>query len=195
MTRIIAGVARGRRLRVPPGGRTRPTADRAREGLFSAIEARVVDLGNVRFCDLYAGSGAVGLEALSRGVAAVTFVESARPALTVLRDNIATVGLPGATVVAGRLPTVLADAPAQPFHVLFADPPYSTAATEVVQVLELAAAGWLADGALVVLERSSRDAELLWPSWWEPLASRRYGEATFWYGRARIGGGPLRPPV
>ena len=107
MPRIVAGAARGRRLAAPPGRGTRPTADRAREALFSALEAQLGSLAGRRVADLYAGSGAVGLEALSRGASAVVLVESDPAAVRSLRANVDAVGLPGAEVVAGRVERVV----------------------------------------------------------------------------------------
>src|SRR3712207_3658398 len=106
VTRIIAGTAGGRRLRVPPSG-VRPTGDRAREGLFNSLST-LTDLEGAAVLDLYAGSGALGLEALSRGAAQVVFVENGPRVLPVLRANIDAVGLPGARVVSGSVPTVVA---------------------------------------------------------------------------------------
>src|SRR3954471_10376630 len=105
MTRLIAGVAGGRRLKVPPSG-VRPTGDRAREGLFNSLGS-LVELDGARVLDLYAGSGALGLEALSRGAVEAVFVESGPRVLPVLRANVATVALPGARVVAGSVPSVV----------------------------------------------------------------------------------------
>ncbi|HEX8581452.1 MAG TPA: RsmD family RNA methyltransferase, partial [Acidimicrobiales bacterium] len=109
MTRIIAGAARGRRLTVPPSG-VRPTGDRAREGLFNTL-GTLLDLEGATVLDLYAGSGALGLEALSRGAGAVVLVENGPRVLPVLRANVAAVSLPGARVVAGSVPTVVAGPP------------------------------------------------------------------------------------
>jgi 16S rRNA (guanine966-N2)-methyltransferase len=127
MTRIIAGTAGGRRLAVPPGQGTRPTSDRAREGLFGTVTAICGTLHGARVLDLYAGSGAVGLEALSRGAADVLLIEADRRAIGVIRDNVAAVGLPGARVLAGRVELVLARGPGgePPRDVVFADPPYA----------------------------------------------------------------------
>lgn len=188
MTRIIAGTARGRRLRVPRGSATRPTSDRAREALFSAVEAELDSLDGRSVLDLYAGSGAVGLEALSRGAATVVLVESARPALSVLAENVRAVGLPGVTVVPGTLPAILSSAPAAaaPFDWVFLDPPYAVAGPDVVTVLEALRPRWVTDGALVVVERATRARGFDWPDWIAPLRSRAYGEATFWYGRADL---------
>lgn len=183
MSRIVAGAARGRRLAAPPGEDTRPTADRTREALFASI-GTFVDLAGARFLDLYAGSGAVGLEALSRGAALATLVEADRRAAAVAAANAAVVGLPGAdirTVRAERLASARAEAP---YDVVFADPPYALPADDLRAVLtDLLAHGWLAPAALVVLERASRDAPWQWPAGIDAVRSRRYGEGTLWYGR------------
>ena len=187
MTRIIAGAARGRRLSVPPGTRTRPTSDRAREGLFATITARHGALDGTAFLDLYAGSGAVGLEALSRGAGRVVLVESDPAASSVVRANIAAVGLPGAELVTGRVATVLGRGPlaGTAFDVVLADPPYAAAEREITQMLTaLQTGGWLASGALVAVERATRSGPVDWPAGYTPDRSRRYGEATFWYGLA-----------
>ena len=178
MTRIVAGAAGGRQLAVPPGARTRPTSDRAREGLFSSL-GTLTDLRGARFLDLYAGTGAVGLEALSRGAGDVLLVESDARALAVLRDNVRRLGLPGARVRAERVERVVAEAAAEPFDVVFLDPPYAHDPSRVLA--DLVAGGWVAD--LVVLERAARDPEPQWPPGIQPLRSRRYGEAALWYGR------------
>ena len=186
MTRIIAGAARGRRLSVPPGTRTRPTSDRAREGLFAAITARHGPLDGTAFLDLYAGSGAVGLEALSRGAAPVLFVESDPTAFRVIRANMTAVGLPGAELVTGRVATVLRRGPGRgaAFGVVVADPPYAAGEGEVTAMLAALRGGWLACGALVAVERATRSGPVAWPEGYAPDGSRRYGEATFWYGLA-----------
>jgi len=184
MTRVIAGQAGGRRLAVPPGTTTRPTSDRAREGLFASLLSELGDLDGKHVLDLYAGSGAVGLEALSRGAGGVLLVESDARATAVIRANVATVGIKGATVVTDRAERILARPPADDgrFDVAFADPPYAMAEAAVTRMLTLLASGWLADGALVVIERATRSGPLDWPPGYLPGKSRRYGEATFWYG-------------
>lgn len=181
MTRIIAGAAGGRRLAVPPSG-TRPTGDRVREALFSAVESLGAIRG-ARVADLYAGSGAVGLEALSRGAAAVELVEADRKALAVLRGNAAEVGLPGATVVAERVERWAATSTGR-FDLVFADPPYALPAVELAEVLGLVAQRLLAPSALVVVERGRRGSDWEWPAGLVGLRERRYGEAVLWYGRA-----------
>ena len=187
MTRIIAGAARGRRLAVPGGTRTRPTSDRAREGLFATVTAVHGPLAGAGVLDLYAGSGAVGLEALSRGAARAVLVESDPAAARVIRANIAAVGLPGARLVTGRVAAVLGRGP-EPgpgYDVVMADPPYAAGEQEITQMLTaLQVGGWLAGGALVAVERASRSGPVAWPAGYAPDRSRRYGEATFWYGLA-----------
>ena len=189
MTRVIAGAAGGRRLAVPPGNGTRPTSDRAREGLFASVLSEFGDLGGVRVMDLYAGSGALGLEALSRGAASVLLVEADARAAAVVKANVKTLGLPGATVAADRVERLLARPPGDRGHqpgggydLVFADPPYAVTDEAVRKVLALLAAGWLADGALVVVERATRSGPFDWPPGYAGRKSRRYGEATFWYG-------------
>jgi len=190
MTRIIAGVARGRRLSVPAGTGTRPTSDRAREGLFATITAVHGPLRQAGVLDLYAGSGAVGLEALSRGAERALFVESDPAAARVIRANIAAVGLPGGRLIAGTVATALRRGPGgePPFDVVVADPPYATGDGEVTAMLAaLHEGGWLAPGALLAVERASRSGPVLWPAGFSSDRSRRYGEATFWYGLAAGG--------
>jgi 16S rRNA (guanine966-N2)-methyltransferase len=184
MTRIVAGEARGRRLQVPAGAGTRPTADRVREALFSAVESARGGWSGARVLDLYAGSGALGLEALSRGADIAEMVELARRALAALRHNVKVVGLPGARVVADRVERHLLGQPGEPFDVVLLDPPYSVADAAVTEVLgSLVRRHWLTDDALVVVERSTRGGPLTWPSGLEALRERRYGETTLWYGQ------------
>ncbi|SER58489.1 16S rRNA (guanine(966)-N(2))-methyltransferase RsmD [Actinokineospora terrae] len=185
MTRIVAGVAGGRRLAVPPKG-TRPTADRVRESLFSALAA-AVDLDGARVLDLYAGSGALGLEALSRGAALVTLVEHDRTAVTVLRRNAETVALPGVDIRASRVDRVLAVPPGRPYDLVFADPPYALDDAELAEVLAALAVGWLAEDATVVVERSTRSGDPRWPAALVPTRSRRYGETTVHWAAHRPG--------
>jgi len=187
MTRIIAGAARGRRLSVPPGTGTRPTSDRAREGLFATITALHGPLSQASVLDLYAGSGAVGLEALSRGAGRVLFVESDPAAARVIRANMAAVGLPGGRLIATTVATALRRGPAgePPFDVVVADPPYATGDDEVsAMLLGLLQDRWLVPGALLAVERASRSGPVSWPPGYSSDRSRRYGEATFWYGLA-----------
>ncbi|MFC4126509.1 16S rRNA (guanine(966)-N(2))-methyltransferase RsmD [Nocardia rhizosphaerae] len=175
MTRIVAGTAGGRRLKVPPAG-TRPTSDRVREALFSAIDARL-DLDGARVADLYAGSGALGLEALSRGAAHALLIESDRTAAAVVRANIAELGLPGADLRLGSVAAVLAQPAPAAYDLVLSDPPYDVSTDDVVADLTaLAANGWLAPDALVIVERSIRSPEIIWPAGYAPLKPRKYGE-------------------
>ena len=188
MSRVIAGSAGGRRLAVPPGRGTRPTSDRAREGIFSTVGSLIGPLEGCRVLDLYAGSGALGLEALSRGAARVLLVESDVRAVRTIRQNIVSLGLPGAEVAADRVERLLARGvgdTGEPYDLVLADPPYTLGGEEVDTVLELLRdRGWLAEDALVAVERESRGKDLLWPSGYEEERVRRYGEASVWYGRA-----------
>ncbi|MFK0042600.1 16S rRNA (guanine(966)-N(2))-methyltransferase RsmD [Streptomyces sp. NPDC090741] len=185
MTRVIAGSAGGRRLTVPPGTGTRPTSDRMREGLFSTWES-LHGVEGARVLDLYAGSGAVGLEALSRGADHALLVEPEAKAAKAIRDNIKAVGLPGAEFRAGRAEQIVAiPAGADPYDVVFLDPPYAVGHDDLGEILlTLRANGWLTDDALVTVERSTRSGAFPWPEGFEPLRSRKYGEGTLWYGRA-----------
>ncbi|GGL39370.1 DNA methylase [Planomonospora parontospora subsp. antibiotica] len=170
---------------MPPGNRTRPTSDRAREGIFSTVGSLLGPLDGTRVLDLYAGSGAIGLEALSRGAAHALLVESDARAVRTIRENIASLGLPGAELAADRVERVLARGAAEPYDLVFADPPYAVTAEEVDAVLErLRDGGWLAPDALVAVERESRGKDLVWPAGYEEERVRRYGEASVWYGRA-----------
>jgi 16S rRNA (guanine966-N2)-methyltransferase len=182
MTRLISGVAGGRRLKVPATG-VRPTGDRAREALFNSL-GHLLDLSGAAVLDLYAGSGALGLEALSRGAGTVVFVESGPRVLPVLKANLAAVDLPGGRVIAGSVPTVVAGRPPARFDLVLADPPYATPVEEVRAVLEsLVRGGWLASQAVLVVERSSREEPWEWPTPLTGLRDRRYGEALLRYGR------------
>ncbi|MGH8963249.1 MAG: 16S rRNA (guanine(966)-N(2))-methyltransferase RsmD [Jatrophihabitantaceae bacterium] len=182
--RIVGGSAKGRRLTVPPAG-TRPTSDRAREAMFNSLRS-LVDLDGAHVLDLFAGTGAVGLEALSRGAATVTFVESDRAACEVLRRNVDAVALPGATVVRRPVESVLATATTERAEFVFADPPYVLSGAQLSAVLaRLVVGGWLAGGAILVVERSARDAPLAWPDGVTPVMNRGYGEGALWYGRAQ----------
>ncbi|MDQ3763345.1 MAG: 16S rRNA (guanine(966)-N(2))-methyltransferase RsmD [Actinomycetota bacterium] len=188
MVRIVAGVARGRRLVVPSCG-TRPTSDRVREAMFSALQARR-DLDGTRVLDLYAGSGALGLEALSRGAAHVRFVESDRRAAAVLRRNVEVLGLGGqdgnaAEVTTADVAVVLRGEPGQPYDLVLADPPYTLDNGALAGVLSaLVSGGWLAPAALLVVERSTKALMPAWPDGVVALTHRRYGDTAVYYGCA-----------
>jgi len=156
-----------------------------REALFSSIEAWCGSLQGLRFLDLYAGSGAVGLEAWSRGAGVVTLVEADRRTCRIIDQNSRVLGFPKAHVVCAPVAHVLTTPPAAPYDVAFMDPPYPLGEDVVADDLGLLAAHqWLVPGAMVVIERSSRSPGPPWPDGIEPERSRRYGETTLWYGHA-----------
>lgn len=183
MTRIIGGAAGGRRIAVPAGTGTRPTGDRAREAMFSSLEAEFGSFHGLAVLDLYAGSGAIGLEALSRGAARVVLVESDRTAAEVVAANVKVLGLPGATLLTRPAEKVASgDNPAGPFDLVVADPPYKLETLELQEVLSsLRDNGWLAEDAVVVVERAKREP-WEWPEGFAALRDRKYGEARIWYG-------------
>lgn len=185
MPRIVAGRARGRRLSVPGRG-TRPTSDRTREALFDSL-AGLLDLDGAVVLDLFAGTGAVGLEALSRGAGRVVFVESDRRAATVLTANVDTVGLSGATIRLLDARSYLAGVPEDGegvFDFVFADPPYALS-EEALATLLARLVDRLSAAAIVVVERSRRSPAPSWPDVIEPIKSKQYGESMLWYGRPR----------
>lgn len=175
MTRIIGGVAGGRRLAVPPRG-TRPTTDRVRESLFNILTARA-ELAGLAVLDLYAGSGALGLEALSRGAASALLVESDQRAVAVIKRNADDLGLRGVTVRRGAVRAVLESGAATPVDLVFADPPYDVDNAEMQSVLAaLTGCGWVHAGTVAVVERAAAGTELSWPAGWSAWESRRYGD-------------------
>ncbi|HEY9292382.1 MAG TPA: 16S rRNA (guanine(966)-N(2))-methyltransferase RsmD [Microlunatus sp.] len=189
MSRIIAGSRRGRRLSTPPGGRTRPTTDRVREALFSVIASWAGTAGSrpeealagLALLDLYAGSGAVGLEAASRGASRVLLVESDRRTARIIGDNARELDLP-VQVRTGRVEDVIGAPPPGPYDVIFADPPYDLASAVLSKHLAvLLQQGWLTDDALVIIERSSRTEELTWPDDPADVWSKDYGETMLWF--------------
>jgi 16S rRNA (guanine966-N2)-methyltransferase len=166
---------------VPRNG-TRPTTDRVRESLFNVLTARL-DLSGVAVLDLYAGSGALGLEALSRGAGSAVFVESDRRAASVIEANVATLGAAGAVVRCGSVATVLASGTDRAVDVVFADPPYEVSSADVEAVLAaLIAGGWVAVGAVAVVERPKSGPPLAWPAGWTPDRDRRYGDTRLEFG-------------
>lgn len=178
MTRIIAGAWGGRRLATPKGSDTRPTSDRVREALFSSLESELGGFDGLRVLDLYAGSGALGLEALSRGAEQADFVEADRKAAAVIKRNVAELGLPHGrarvhVISVDRFVSQSADG----YDLVFLDPPYNVPTDEVTAIVDA-----LPPGGLIVVERSSRDP-FAWPGTRSGLRERRYGETTLWYGR------------
>ncbi len=185
MTRIIGGTAGGRRIKAPAGENTRPTSDRVREALFSSLESTLGSLNGLRFLDLYAGSGAIGLEARSRGAGVVTCVEQDRRTSALIRDNAGTLGFAGVEVVAAPVARALATPPRAPYDVVFLDPPYALPIEDVQADLSaLRDHDWLAPGALVVVERGRRGPAPTWPDGFGLDREKRYGETVLWYGHA-----------
>jgi 16S rRNA (guanine966-N2)-methyltransferase len=199
----VAGTVGGRTLQVPPRG-TRPTSERVREAIFSRLEHLGV-VEDAHVLDLYAGSGALGLEAASRGAADVTLVDSARVAADVARRNVAALGLSGVRVVAQPAEAFVAGVAATlatqrtavggasgapvsgraghgPYHLVLVDPPYDVTAEALERVLaHLAVPGVLDPAAVVVVERSTRTPEPTWPSGWELVAHKDYGETAVYF--------------
>jgi 16S rRNA (guanine966-N2)-methyltransferase len=171
MARIIGGVAGGRRIAVPSTG-TRPTSDRVREALFSALEARGA-IEEAEVLDLYAGSGALGIEALSRGASTAVLVERDPRACAVIQANIGVAGVRGALVRRSSVLAYLRRTPG-PVDLVLVDPPYADPIDEVVALLPR----WTRSGALVVVERDARSPAPAWPDGLEPEEPRTYGETT-----------------
>ncbi|HZK06371.1 MAG TPA: 16S rRNA (guanine(966)-N(2))-methyltransferase RsmD [Actinomycetaceae bacterium] len=183
MSRIIAGTMRGRTFHVPRSG-TRPTAERVREALFSALESRSAIRG-AHVLDLYAGSGALGFESISRGATTLTAVEAARPAAQVIRTNARALGIRTNVVVAktgtflGRGISAVAGAP---FHLVFLDPPYGIDVDD--DLVQLADSDWLAEGAIVVVERASRSTPPTFPARFAHVTEKTYGDTRLWIAEA-----------
>jgi len=193
VTRIVAGKWGGRRLTTPAGERTRPTSEKVRAALASSLTA-TGGLEGARVLDLYAGSGALGLELVSRGASSAVFVERDRAALVALRSNIQTLAGsdPGAglTVIPGEVTAFMAKAGhgsenVGPFDVVVADPPYDLGTDLLLSMLvALHRSRMLAAHADLVVERSVKSGAQLWPEPLESVRSRRYGDTLLCYGRA-----------
>ncbi|MEP7765005.1 16S rRNA (guanine(966)-N(2))-methyltransferase RsmD [Sanguibacter sp. 25GB23B1] len=183
MTRIVAGRAGGRSLAVPPKG-TRPTSDRVREAIFSRLE-HYGAIEDARVLDLYAGSGALGLEAASRGAAEVTLVDLSRQAAQVCAANVAALGLGGVRVVTDKALRAAASPPAHPWDLVFLDPPYDVTDAEVAEVLT-ALEPHVSSRCVIVVERSSRSPEPRWPSSWNSIAAKTYGDTVVHYAEVTL---------
>ncbi|MET0695603.1 MAG: 16S rRNA (guanine(966)-N(2))-methyltransferase RsmD [Propionibacteriaceae bacterium] len=192
MSRIIAGSRRGRRITMPATDKTRPTTDRVREALFSAItswagtaaETADSSLQGLGFCDLFAGSGAVGLEAASRGADPVLLVEADKRTALTTSKNVSALGLP-ARVATMKVQTLVRQPAEVGYDVVFADPPYDLAAETVDDIVrDLVANGWVAADGLIVVERSRRSPDVGWPPGFGGGWSRRYGETNLFFGQA-----------
>ncbi len=182
--RIIAGVAKGRTLSSVAGA-TRPTSDRAREGLFSSLLSEFGDFLGLNFLDLFAGSGAIGLEALSRGASIVHAVEKDESACKTIRNNEELIGkTPGDfhlySMSAQRfleMPTTTA------YHIIYIDPPYDYSNKELDACLvQLLAGGFIREDAVIAVERAAKADALVWPQGYEVLRERKYGQAVIYYG-------------
>lgn len=171
MTRIIGGTAGGRTIAVPPTG-TRPTSDRVREALFSALDARGA-IEDAEVLDLFAGSGALGIEALSRGASTAVLVERDPRACAVIQSNIAAAGVRGALVRRSAVLAFLRRTPG-PVDLVLVDPPYTDPVDDVLALLPR----WTRTGAVVVVERDTRSGTPVWPDGLEPEEPRTYGETT-----------------
>jgi 16S rRNA (guanine966-N2)-methyltransferase len=190
MNRIIAGSVGGRRISMPPGAGTRPTTDRVREAIFSAVAAWAGSsaaapedaLAGLAFCDLYAGSGAVGLEAASRGAAPVLLLEHDRRTASHIRRSAAELDL-SVTIQVGDVPSLLGRAAPACYDIVFADPPYDQP-TEMVdaQLTALINHGWVCRPGLVILERSRRSVPPNWPGLVSKTWNRAYGETGVYFG-------------
>lgn len=203
MTRIIGGRFGGRLVRAPKGSATRPTSDRVRESLFSRLDAWDAIEG-LAVLDVYAGSGALGLEAASRGAARVDLVEADAKAAAVIRGNVTALGLGGGAGSAGgclqvrvHVSTVRTFA-ARPAlggaDLVLGDPPYPLGEEDLAgDLAALAAGGWIAPDALLVIERSSRSPEPAWPAGIEGVDEKKYGETRLWFARAGSGADKFGP--
>lgn len=188
MSRIIAGSAKGARLKAPAGANTRPTTDRTREALFSSLvtwfdcaDAETFSqLAGVEVLDLFAGSGAIGLESASRG-ASVTLVEKAKPAAAVITANMKATRL-SAKLANCTVESFLESEP-RPFDLVWLDPPYGFATAKINSLIARLTEGWLGADALVVVERSVRDEPPTWPARYDESWQKKYGETALYYAR------------
>ena len=192
--RIIAGSAKGRKLVSPEGDTARPTSDRAREALFSSLESEFNNMEGIRFLDLFAGSGAVTAEAISRGASSCTLVDSDRLAMEIARKNVEIARSSLQSVKAVEVNFIDDDAEtfvkrkSNPFDVIFIDPPYAYPDLELTEmVTHLLENGYIAPSTLVVIERANRASEFPWPDSMREVKVRRYGNAAIFYGEVAKG--------
>jgi len=184
MTRITAGQYRGRNLQTPAGEITRPTSERVREALGNSLVA-AGGLHGARVLDLYAGTGALGLELVSCGADSLVSVEQERGALVALRANVAALAMPNVQVVAGDVRSFVRSPAGQPFDYVVADPPYDLPNADLREIFAaLAAGGHLNAGADLVVERSKRSGEMDWPDPLIWVRTKNYGDTRLCYGRA-----------
>ena len=183
MTRVVAGKWGGRRLETPKGEGTRPTSDRVREAMFSSLESELGGLAGCRVLDLYAGSGAIGLEALSRGAGYADLVESDRRAAAVIARNIGVLGASDAHLHRTTVERFVGDLGPEPYDLVLLDPPYAVSTDEVGRLLTaIVAAGAFNPDGVAVVERSGR-TPFAWPDGLTAVRDKAYGETHLWYGR------------
>lgn len=184
MTRITAGLYRGRRLQTPTGPTTRPTSERVREALANALVA-AGGLHGARVLDLYAGSGALGLELVSRGADSVVLVEQDRLAVVALRANVAALELTDAQIIPSDVRLFASSPAGRPFDFVVADPPYDVPTADLAEIFgALATGGHLGIGADLIVERSKRSGEMVWPEPLVDVRTKKYGDTRLCYGRA-----------
>jgi 16S rRNA (guanine966-N2)-methyltransferase len=183
MTRIIGGDFRGRSIKVPDA-ETRPTSSRVREAIFSSVEHAVSGLDDLRVLDLFSGSGAFGIEAISRGAAEAVLIEKDLRAADTLHTNVANFGIKKARVViADAFSDVAQKSGRGTFDVVFIDPPYSFEDQDVdALIANLVKNDWLNEYAVIVVERGSR-SQVQWPESVEELRKKVYGDTSIWYGQ------------
>lgn len=182
MTRIVAGRFGGRHLEVPRSG-TRPTSERVREAIFARL-AHENALADARVLDLFAGSGALGLEAMSRGGSQLLLIDDAEAAIRACQANIRALQLEGAKAIRAGAGTFLQGTAGKPADLVFLDPPYNLGEEQLTSVLETLAREedpWLERASVVVVERSTRSPEPTWPARIHPYATKTYGETAVYY--------------
>ena len=183
MTRIIGGDFRGRSIKVPEA-ETRPTSSRVREAIFSSVEHAVSGLDDLRVLDLFSGSGAFGIESISRGAAEAVLIEKDLRAADTLHANVANFGIKnGRVIIADAFIEVSQKSGRGKFDVVFIDPPYAFEDGPVDKLIsQLVSNDWLNDYALIVVERGSR-SQVQWPEFVEEVRKKVYGDTTIWYGQ------------
>lgn len=185
MTRIIAGDLRGRNIKVPDSG-TRPTSDRVREAIFSTLTS-LDAIADLNVLDLYSGSGALGIEALSRGAKSCVFVENNRNASSVIQKNLEDLNIE-AHVLEVKVESLLNKVPSSkltsPFQLVFLDPPYEYSLQEISKVLNLGLSNsWFSQDAILVIETGKGIKEFIWPEGFESVREKSYGDTSVWYGQ------------
>ncbi len=178
MTRIVAGTAGGRALKVPPKG-TRPTSERVREAIFSRLDHYDV-LEDAHVLDLFAGSGALGLEAVSRGARGAVLVEAHRAAAQICQNNVTVLGFENVAVVQEKAENYVTRAQPRPWDVVFLDPPYDFSDESLTAILANLEAT-MHESGVVVVERSSRSPKPTYPASWRLITEKNYGETTVFY--------------